>query len=111
MKEELLRVLNTKLDDINANIDSLKELNEKIENENNDLNYVNDILGLFKEEDKYNVLNFTKLDKENFDKVLGLVDNLKDMFNTNSCNYDGLIYLINGINNGVSLSLTLEQIL
>ena len=37
MKEELLRVLNVKLDDINSDINSLVELNKKIEDEENKL--------------------------------------------------------------------------
>ena len=110
MKEELIRVLNTKLGDIDSNIDALVELNGKIDKEKEDLAYTNRILDLFKENEKYSVLNFTKLDRENFDKVLEIVGtNLAESFSTNSCNYDGLIYLINGINNGVSLSLTMEQ--
>lgn len=110
MKEELIRVLNAKLDDINVNIESLVELNKKIENEKNELSYTNNILNLFKEDNKYNVFNFTKLSKEDFDRVTSLVgEDVKNMFSTTGCNYDGLVYLINGINSGVSLSLTLEQ--
>lgn len=109
MKEELIRVLNVKLDDTNANIDSLNELNKKIDEENEKLAYVKKVLGLFKTEEGYNILNFVKLNHDDFDKIVKVV--LKDdtIFNTDSCNYDGLIYLINGINNGVSLSLTEEQ--
>jgi len=109
MKEELIRVLTNKLDDINVNIESLTKLNEKIDDETRALSYTNGILNLFKDDGKYNILNFTKLSKDNFDKVLSIVDGLDEMFNSSSCNYDGLVYLINGINNGISLSLTLEQ--
>ena len=110
MKEELIRVLNNKLDNVKVNIDSLKELNGKIDDENEKLSYVNSVLDIFKKDNSYNVLNFTELTKENFENVLDIIGgNIKDMFKTSSCNYEGLVYLINGINNGVSLSLTLEQ--
>ena len=110
MKEELIRVLNTKLNDINKNINSLMEINNKIDVENEKLSYATRILNGFKDGETYNILNFVKLSKEDFEKVLEIVDNdVEKIFSTNSCNYDGLIYLINGINNGVSLSLTDEQ--
>lgn len=110
MKEELIRVLNSKLDNVKVNIDSLKEINGKIDDENEKLSYINSILDIFKKDNSYDVLNFTELTKENFENVLDIIGgNIKDMFKTSSCNYDGLAYLINGINNGVSLSLTLEQ--
>ena len=76
MKEELIRVLNAKLDDINANIDSLSELNKKIDEEQEKLAYVKGILGLFKTEEGYNILNFVKLSREDFDKIVQVV--LKD---------------------------------
>ena len=107
MKEELIRVLNNKLDDINVNINSLVELNGKIDNEKNGLAYTNKVLSLFQENNSYNVLNFTKLSKDDFEKIVEILgESIKEEFNTNSCNYDGLVYLINGINNGVSLTLT-----
>ena len=110
MKEELIRVLNAKLNDINKNINSLMEINGKIDAENEKLSYATRILNGFKDGETYNILNFIKLSKEDFKKVLEIIDNdVEKIFSTNSCNYDGLIYLINGINNGVSLSLTDEQ--
>ena len=110
MREELLRVLDTKLDNIKVNIESLMELNGKIDDENKKLSYIDSVLNMFKRDNGYDILNFTNLTKENFDNVVEILGgNIKDMFKTNSCNYDGLVYLINGINNGVSLSLTLEQ--
>ena len=39
-----------------------------------------------------------------------LSDEVKVKFETENCNYEGLIYLINGINNGISLTLTQEQV-
>ena len=110
MKEELLRVLNTKLNDINANIDSLVELNDKIDNEEKKISYVRGILAIFKDDSDYNILKFANLNKDDFHHVLDeLGEDASKVFNSDSCNYDGLVYLINGINNGVSLSLTDEQ--
>ena len=110
MKEELLRVLNTKLNDINANIDSLVELNDKIDNEEKKVSYVRGILAIFKDDSDYNILKFANLNKDDFHRVLDeLGEDASKVFNSDSCNYDGLVYLINGINNGVSLSLTDEQ--
>lgn len=110
MKEELIRVLKNKLSDINSDINSLVEINGKINAENESLSYVSKILDLFKDNDDNNVLNFSKITKEDFDKILDIVGaKAKDLFSTDSCNYDGLVYLINGINNGISLELNDEQ--
>ena len=110
MREELIRVLNAKLDDINNNIDSLVELNNKIDGENDKLTYTKKILDIFKNGEDYDILKFVELKKDDFEKVLAIVENdAEKIFNTDSCNYDGLVYLIKGINNGVSLTLTEEQ--
>ena len=110
MKEELIRVLNNKLNDINSDIDSLVEINSKIDKENENLSYVSGILDLFKDNDSNNILYFSRLDKDDFAKVLDIIgENAKATFNTDSCNYDGLVYLINGINSGISLELNDEQ--
>ncbi|MBP5407821.1 MAG: hypothetical protein J6Y42_01615 [Bacilli bacterium] len=110
MKEELIRVLNNKLNDINSDINSLVEINKKIAEENENLSYVTNILDLFKDNDENNILNFSKLDKDDFDRVVDIIgENAKEVFNTDSCNYDGLVYLINGINSGISLELNEEQ--
>ena len=110
MKDELLRVLNNKLDDINSDIDSLEELNSKINNEENELSYVSRILDVFKNNHDNEIMNFPKLEKDDFNKILDILGNdVKMTFSSESCNYDGLVYLINGINDGVSLALTDEQ--
>ena len=110
MKEELIRVLNNKLNDINSDINSLVEINKKIAEENENLSYVSNILDLFKDNDENNILNFSKLDKDDFDRVVDIIgENAKEVFNTDGCNYDGLVYLINGINSGISLELNEEQ--
>ncbi len=112
MREELLRVLNVKRESINNNIETLNKINNMLELEDSNLEYVDSILDIFKreEEDQYEINNFVGLDRDNFDKVMGLVPTTtKEKFETNSCNYDGLVYLINGINNGISLTLTNDQ--
>ncbi len=110
MKEELLRVLSIKLDDVNINIDSLTDLNKKISIADDNLDYIKKMLEKFKDDGKYNVLNLTRFSSDEFSDILSLVRNdVSDVFKTKNCNYDGLVYLINGINNGVSLSLTIEQ--
>ena len=111
MKEELLRVLNNKLNSINSDIDSLKELNKKEEEENEKLDFINNIINLFMENGEKNPMNFDKIDKEDFQRVLDIAgDETKNLFNSGACNYDGLVYLINGIKNGVSITLTNEQL-
>ena len=110
MKEELIRALNNKLSDLNSDIDSLTEIDNKISIENDNLSYVSGILDLFNDGTEDNILNFAKINKEDFNKVLDIIgSNAKDVFNTDSCNYDGLVYLINGINSGISLELNEEQ--
>ena len=112
MKEELLKVLNVKLESVNNNINALNNINDMLDLEDNNLEYVDKILGIFEKEgeDQYEINNFVGLDKENFDKVMKLMpDTTSEKFDTNSCNYDGLVYLINGINNGISLTLTNDQ--
>ena len=110
MKEELIRVLNYKLNDINSDINALIDLNGKIDEESEKFDYVSRILDLFKVNDKTDIMQFSKISKEDFERLLTMVDSgVAKVFGTDSCNYDGLVYLINGINSGVSLSLTDEQ--
>jgi len=110
MREELIRVLNYKLDDINRDIDGLVNLNSKIEEEKEKTGFVTKILDIFNDNNVNNPLNLAKISKEDFERVLEITgDEIKGIFDTPSCNYEGLVYLINGINNGVSLSLTDEQ--
>ena len=111
MRDELLNVLERKLESINKNIESLDLINSRLDNEKVNLEYVDEMLALFKDEDgEYDLHNFAKLDRDNFDKSIELVpETTAEKFETNSCNYDGLVYLINGINNGISLTLTEDQ--
>ena len=111
MKEELIRVLNNKLNSINSDIDSLKELNKREDEENEKLGFVDSIINLFNENGEKNPMNFDKIDKEDFTRVLDIAgDEVKKLFNSGACNYDGLVYLISGIKNGVSITLTNEQL-
>lgn len=112
MRDELLKVLEIKLKYLNDNIEALNRMNNNLDVENEHLNYIREVLNLFEdEENKYNINNFYKLDRDNFNKIMQeLDDDVIAKFGTESCNYDGLIYLINGINNGISLTLTSEQV-
>lgn len=112
MRDELLKVLEIKLKYLNDNIEALNRMNNNLDVENEHLNYIREVLSLFEdEENKYNINNFYKLDRDNFNKIMQeLDDDVIAKFGTESCNYDGLIYLINGINNGISLTLTNEQV-
>ncbi len=106
MKEELIRVLNYKLNDIVSDINSLVDLNNKIDEEKEKSSFVAKILDIFGNDE---IMNFVKIPKEDFNRVEELIEEVKNVFGSDSCNYDGLVYLINGINNGVSLTLTNEQ--
>ena len=111
MKEELIRVLNNKLNNITGDIDSLKELNKKIDDENEELSFIDDVVSSFNENGEKNPLNFDKLVKDDFSRALDIAgEEAKKLFNSSACNYDGLVYLISGIKNGVSISLTNEQL-
>ena len=110
MREELIRVLNYKLNDINGDIEALENLNNKIDEEKEKSVFVEKVLNTFKEGDSNNLLNLAKIEKNDFERVLDIAgDNVRSIFSSDSCNYDGLVYLINGINNGISLTLTPEQ--
>lgn len=108
MREELIRVLNSKLEDINNDIASLTDLNQKIDVEEEKSGFIAKLLETFS--DNNDVMNFVKIEKEDFDRALNITgEDVKNVFNTDSCNYEGLVYLINGINSGISLSLTDDQ--
>ncbi len=110
MKEELLRVLNNKLNSINSDLSSLKDINEKIDEITEELSFVDGIINVFIENSGNNPLNFDKIVREDFDRSLDIAgDEVKNLFNSGSCNYDGLVYLIKGIKSGVSIALTNEQ--
>lgn len=112
MKDDLIKILNFKLKHITENIDELNTINGKIDDVNANLKYIQKTIENFKgEEHGFDIYKFAKIDRETFNKLLmELSDEVLVKFGTSSCNYDGLIYLINGINNGISLTLTQEQV-
>ena len=111
MKEELLGILRVRLKFINDNIEALEKMFKSLEAEKENIKYYEDILNMFKDNDReYNVFKFDSLDKEKFESILAnLPDKIKDNFTKPGCTYEGLLYLIKGINNGISLSLTEAQ--
>lgn len=112
MKEELIKILNLKLRQIRNNINDLNKFNEQITLEEEGLKYIEDAIGVFKaEEHGFDIYKFVDIDRETFNKLLiNLSNEVLTKFGTDSCNYDGLVYLITGINNGISLTLTQEQV-
>jgi len=111
MKDELLKILEIKLKYLTDNIEALNRMNANLERENKGLEYIRYVLELFETgEGDYSVYNFSKLDRENFEKlIVELPQDVEAKFETENCNYEGLIYLIDGINSGISLKLTDEQ--
>lgn len=112
MKEDLIKILNFKLKQIKENIENLNLINKKIADENLELEYIEKAIENFKsEEHGFDIYKFSNIERETFNKLLmNLSNDVLEKFGTNSCNYDGLVYLINGINNNISLTLTQEQI-
>lgn len=111
MKEELIRVLNNRLDSINSDITSLNELNSRITEENEILEFVNSVLDSFKENDTNEPMNIDRVNKDDFNRALEIVgEEVAKLFNGDICNYDGLVYLISGIRSGIAITLTNEQV-
>ena len=112
MKDDLIRILNLKLKQIKENILELNRLNNEIKEETDNLEYIQQAISNFKSEDHgFDIYKFSNIDHVTFnDLLMNLSDEVLTKFGTNSCNYEGLIYLINGINNGISLTLTQEQV-
>ena len=107
MEDKLLKVLRVKIDAVNKNIDNLNYLNGELEKNNNDLEFINEKIDLFKNDD---ILNFDNIGKEEFNKILSMVNpGVSEVFNDKTCNYDGIIYIIEGIRKSISLQLTSEQ--
>lgn len=110
MQENLIRLLNIKKDDIVKNIDNLNYLNEELRKNERDLDYIHDNLNLFQTEDDYDVLKFDNIDKSDFKKLISMLSpEIEEVFEDKNCNYDGIIYIIRGIRQGINLSLTEEQ--
>ena len=107
MEDKLLKILKIKIDAINRNIDNLNYLNGELERNDKDLNYIEDKLSLF---DDGNILNFDNISKDDFEKILLMVNSgISDIFKDKTCNYDGIIYIIEGIRKSISLELTSDQ--
>ena len=108
MEDKILKILKIKIDAIKRNIDNLNYLNGELERNNADLEYIDSNLELFKDN---NVLNFAEISRDDFDKILLMINsNVSDIFKDKVCNYDGIIYIIEGINKSISLELTNEQV-
>ena len=107
MQDRLIKILTVKIEAINKNIDNLNYLNGELLKNNNDLDYINDKISIFKTKD---ILNFDKIEKEDFEKILLMVDpSIKEIFSDKTCNYQGIMYIIKGIRDGISLELTANQ--
>ena len=107
MQDKLASLLKIKIDAINRNIENLNYLNGELEKNNESLEYIDDKIKLFESD---NILNFDKIDKSDFDRVLLIIDSkVSDIFQDKSCNYQGIMYIIQGIRQGISLSLTSNQ--
>ena len=107
MEDKILKILKIKIDAIKRNIDNLNYLNGELERNNTDLEYIDEKLDLFKDND---ILNFDNISKDEFDKILLMINsNVSDIFKDKTCNYDGIIYIIEGIRKSISLELTDDQ--
>ncbi|MBQ8892215.1 MAG: hypothetical protein IJ068_05110 [Bacilli bacterium] len=107
MEDKLLKILKIKIDAINRNIDNLNYLNGELDKNNKYLDYIDEKIALFKDG---NVLKFEEISKEDFEEILTMVNsNVSDIFKDKTCNYEGIIYIIEGIRKSISLELTPEQ--
>ena len=62
MKEELLKVLNDRLESVNSNISALNNINDMLDFEDANLKYVDRILDIFKtSDDQFEINNFVEL--------------------------------------------------
>ncbi len=104
MQDKLYKILKIRIDSINRNIDNLNYLNSELEKNMNDLNYIQEKIDLF---GNNNVLAFDSLSRDEFEKVLLMLDpSVSDIFQDKTCNYQGIMYIIQGIRQGISLELT-----
>lgn len=107
MQDKIISLLKIKIDAINRNIDNLNYLNGELEKNNESLEYIRSKIFLFEED---SVLNFDKIDKSDFERILLMIDsNVSEIFKDKTCNYQGIMYIIQGIRQGISLELTTEQ--
>lgn len=107
MQDKLIKLLEIKIEAINKNIDNLNYLNEELDKNSQNLDYLGLNISKFENED---VLNFDQIEVEDFDKILSMVDSsVSEIFQDKTCNYQGIMYIINGIRQGISLELTIDQ--
>ena len=107
MQDKILKILNIKMDAIKRNIDNLNYLNGELDNNNKDLEYIEKMISSLKEDD---ILSFDNISKEDFEKILSMIDpSVSETFKDKTCNYQGIMYIIQGIRQGISLELTTAQ--
>ena len=107
MQDKLINLLEVKIGAIEKNIDNLNYLNNELARNQEDLEYISDKLDIFNDN---NVLEFDKILIDDFKKILNMVDSRgKKIFENKTCNYQGIMYIIKGIRDGISLVLTSEQ--
>ena len=107
MQDKLLKILKIKMDAINRNIDNLNYLNGELDTNNKDLEYIEKMISSLNEDD---ILSFDNISKEDFEKILSMIDpSVSEIFKDKTCNYQGIMYIIQGIRQGISLELTTAQ--
>ena len=107
MQDKILKILKIKMDAINRNIDNLNYLNGELDTNNKDLEYIEKMISSLKEDD---ILSFDNISKEDFEKILSMIDpSVSETFKDKTCNYQGIMYIIQGIRQGISLELTTAQ--
>lgn len=107
MQDKILKILKIKMDAINRNIDNLNYLNGELDTNNKDLEYIEKMISSLKEDD---ILSFDNISKEDFEKILSMIDpSVSEIFKDKTCNYQGIMYIIQGIRQGISLELTTAQ--
>lgn len=107
MQDKLINLLEIKIEAIEKNIDNLNYLNNELSRNQDDLEYISEELNVFNDND---VLEFDKILIYDFKKILEMIDPKgKEIFENKTCNYQGIMYIIKGIRDGISLELTTEQ--
>ena len=107
MQDKLLKILKIKMDAINRNIDNLNYLNGELDTNNKDLEYIEKMISSLNKDD---ILSFDNISKEDFEKILSMIDpSVSEIFKDKTCNYQGIMYIIQGIRQGISLELTTAQ--
>ena len=107
MQDKILKILKIKMDAIHRNIDNLNYLNSQLYTNNKDLEYIEKMISSLKEDD---ILSFDNISKEDFEKILSMIDpSVSEIFKDKTCNYQGIMYIIQGIRQGISLELTTAQ--